>query len=155
MESKLLKKKLKLKRVEKVFQTPFIIVSLVDFKGFSNDILKSCRISSAFFTRFLQIKFPYLLFLACNNCSLFFFNSFLSIPGVLDSKKFFEIIQRFFSRDKKVFLGVFIFDNILSSKTFGFLMDSMCYNFSVNIKIYFFRYLSKKISFFFNCICKN
>ena len=154
MESKLLKKKLKFKMVEEVFKTPFIIVSLGNFNNLNNDIFKSCRVSSAFISSFLQKKFPYLLFLACNNCSLFFYNSFLLIPGILDSKKFFNIIQRFFTIEKKLFLGVFIFDNIISSKTFGFLMNSICYNFSVNIKIFFFRYLSKKISFFLNCISK-
>lgn len=145
MESKLLKKKLKHKSVEDIFQIPFVIVSLGNL---SNDILKSCRISSVYFTSFLQIKFPHLLFLVCTNCSIFFFNSFLLVPGVLDIKIFFSSIQRFFYCEKKLFLGVFIFETIISSRTFCFLMDLVCSNFSVNIKNFFFRFLSKKISFF-------
>lgn len=155
MESKLLKKKLKLKSVEEVFKSPFVIVSLGHFHYLKNDIFKSCRLSSVFFTSFLQKKFPYLQFLPWSNCYFFFLNSFLLVPGVLDVKNFFEIAQVFFSKEKKLFMCIFIFENVISSKTFDFLLHSISYNFSVNIKFFFFRFLSKKISFFLNCIIKS
>lgn len=147
MNSKFLKKKLKVKKLKKIFDSQIIFLTQSNLlksnienlflKEILSNNFESLRVSSNILKNFLKIKFTQIEPISSNNCRIFYTTKNLT------KEKIYHFINFLNSKNINFFLSFYFFSNFLNLKSSVFLFR---YLFNLGIKFFLYKFFYRSIN---------